>query len=202
MKKSLESALPIAEGISKLLFPFGEVVVHDLESDSIFAIYNPISRREVGDSSYLDRIDFGKADQVIGPYEKINWDGRKLKCISIVLRNARRAAEGFICINLDISAFDGMQRLVGQFLNNGSTMSTEEQRLFKDDLYEKINSFVQGYCLKQQVALDSLGREQRKNLISALQEQGAFREKNAATYIGRILGVSRATVYNYLKGEE
>ncbi|MFM7427232.1 MAG: helix-turn-helix domain-containing protein [Elainella sp.] len=31
-----------------------------------------------------------------------------------------------------------------------------------------------------------------------LNQKGAFSQKNAAAYVGRVLGISRATVYNYL----
>jgi predicted transcriptional regulator YheO len=202
MKKSLENTLPIAEGIAKLMHPFAEVVVHDLETDCIEAIYNPFSRREIGDDSYLDRIDFDKSDTVIGPYEKINWDGRKLKCISIVIRNGRRTPEGFICINVDVSHFSTFSDTIAQFLGNNILMSEEEQQLFKDDLYEKINAFVQQYCREHQVAVNALSREEKQELVHLLESEGAFNSKNAATYIGRVIGVSRATVYNYLKSAE
>lgn len=202
MKKSLENIVPIAEGIAKLLHPFAEVVIHDLETDRIQAIYNPISRREVGDDSYLDRINFDKSNLVIGPYEKVNWDGRKLKSISVVIRNGRNVAEGFICINLDISRFDSVQSVLGQFLSNNSPMTIEEQKLFKDDLYEQINTFVQKYCLEHQIAINALNREDKRSIIGLLETKGAFNGRNAPTYVSRILGVSRATVYNYLKTKE
>lgn len=202
MKKTLENVLPIAEGFAKLLHPFAEVVVHDLEHDCIEAIYNPISRREIGDASYLDRMNFDKSDSVIGPYEKINWDGRKLKSISIVIRNSRKIAEGFICINLDVSHFDKMQSILGPFLSNNTPMSDEEQKLFRDDLYEQINSFVQQYCFEHHVAINALSREDKRNIIKLLETKGAFSGRNAAVYVSRVLGISRATVYNYLKIEE
>lgn len=202
MKKSLENMLPTAEGIAKLMHPFAEVVVHDLEKDSIEAIYNPFSRREIGDDSFLDRIDFDNSDTVIGPYEKVNWDGRKLKCISIVVRNGRRTPEGFICINIDISHFATFSNTIAEFLGNNTPMSEEEQQLFKDDLYERINIYVQQYCRENQVALNALSREEKQELVCLLEDDGAFNSKNAATYIGRVLGVSRATVYNYLKSAE
>ena len=199
MNKTLQNALPIAEGIAKLFHPLAEVVLHDLKSDSIKAIFNPLSRREVGDPSYLDRLDFNDAKPVVGPYEKLNWDGRKLKSVSIVLRNGCNIAEGFICINIDVSHFSSIHALLGQFIGNNALMSDEEQKLFKDDLYEQINYFVQSYCREEQVAVEALSRTNKQSIISKLQSQGAFQGRNAATYVARILGVSRATVYNYLK---
>ena len=199
MKKSLKESLSFAEAFARLLHPFAEVVVHDLSKDQIEAIYNPLSRREVGDDSYLDRIDFGE-ETVIGPYDKTNWDGRTMKSISIVIRNESGKAEGFLCVNLDLSIFETANQLLQSFLKNTSELPEKSQRLFKDDLYEKINLFVRTYCQERQVSMEALSRENKREIIHSLAKDGAFNGKNAANYIARVLGISRATVYNYLKG--
>lgn len=205
MKQELQNALPVAECFSRLLHPFAEVVVHDLEKDEIEAIYNPFSKREVGDSSYLDRWDFtvDPSETVIGPYEKVNFDGRRLKCISLVLRDEQGRAVGFVCVNMDISVFEGYQSVIQTFLdNNDGTITEVQSRLFKDDAYEQINGFIQDYCKKACLSLEALKREDKKDLIAALNEAGAFKTKNASAYVSRVLNVSRATVYNYLKETE
>lgn len=66
-------------------------------------------------------------------------------------------------------------------------------------MYEKINSFVQKYCIDKNLLLGNLSRAQKKDLILELKSQGALDCKNASYYIARALGISRATVYNYLK---
>ena len=58
MRAEISSYINIANSTSRLPHPFAEVVIHDLEKDQIAAIFSPISKREVGNSSYLDRIDF------------------------------------------------------------------------------------------------------------------------------------------------
>lgn len=202
MKQSLREALPYAEAFSKLLYPFAEVVIHDLKKDQIEAIFNPLSRREVGDSSYLDRMMFKETDSIIGPYDKTNWDGRAMKSISILIRNREGKPEGFLCINVDISHFVSANQWIQAFLHNHVELSRESEKLFKDDLYEKINLYIQRYCHDHQVSLEALTRQEKQALITSLVDDGAFSGKNAAIYIGRILGVSRATVYNYLKGKK
>ncbi|MDF2549151.1 MAG: sensory box protein [Chlamydiales bacterium] len=202
MKPSLKNALPFAEAFARLLHPFAEVVVHDLELDQIAAIYNPLSRREVGDPSYLDRIQFDAEASVIGPYEKMNWDGRKMKSISVLIYSAAGHVEGFLCVNTDISAFAFLKEVLGQFLSCSIEIPESTQKIFSEDLYEKINIYVQNYCRERNLALAALSREEKRELIEALAEQGAFKERNAATYIGRVLAISRATVYNYLKERE
>lgn len=206
MKAELNNFLKTAEALSILMHPFAEVVIHDLEKDQIEAIYNPFSKREKGDSSYLDRVDFNKEEEIpdiIGPYEKLNYDGRKLKSISIVIKNDKDAAVGFLCINLDISIFDKYREILNNFLTMGEfSADAKTTSIFKDDLYEQINMYVQRYCMKNHVAIDGLTRNQKKDLILELKYEGALKGKNSSQYIARALGISRATVYNYLKPED
>lgn len=205
MKQELEAYTPVGKAISKLLSPFAEVVIHDLEQDRIEAIFNNLSCREVGDSSYLDRINF-KDDfkqEIIGPYEKTNYDGRKLKSISTIIRNKESKAVGFLCINLDISVFEKYRNILTQFLGTEEdSMNAKTKSLFKDDLYEQINLFVQKCCRENLLNQSNLSRTNKLDIILALKKEGALQGKNAANYIARALGMSRASVYNYLKEEE
>lgn len=43
-----------------------------------------------------------------------------------------------------------------------------------------------------------MSRTDKQELVIALSSNGAFGGKNAASYISRILGMGRATVYKYL----
>jgi D-arginine utilization repressor len=201
MKRSIKEVLPFAEAFARILYPFAEVIVHDLAKDQIEAIYNPLSRREVGDSSYLDRVNLDSTETIIGPYEKTNWDGRSMKSISIIIRNLQGVAEGFLCVNIDVSVFESANQILVSFLENNKQMNKKTELIFKEDLYEKINLFVRNFCRDNQVSISALSRSEKKEIICTLLDQGAFNERNAANYVGRVLGISRATVYNYLKEE-
>ncbi|MBB64004.1 MAG: hypothetical protein CMO81_02965 [Waddliaceae bacterium] len=198
-KQSLIKSKPFAEAIARLLHPFAEVVIHDLDKDEIQAIYNPLSRREIGDRSYLNSIDLDASESIIGPYEKTNWDGRPMKSISIVIRNEKDKAEGFLCINLDTSSFESTHKLLEAFLGKRISENDNSQDLFKNDLYERINLYVQSYCRDHQVSPEALSKDEKQEIIHALLSDGAFKERNAASYVARVLRVSRATVYNYIK---
>lgn len=186
----------IAEGINKLLHPFGEVVIHDIKTNTIAAIYNPISKRESGESSYLEINDYRNAT-VIGPYEKTNYDGRKLKSVSIVIKNDKNELQYLLCINMDVSVFEQYRSILDHFL---ATSKNEEQDfLFKSDLNDKINHYIQKYCISHNLSITTLEKEHKQNVTLELKKAGALQEKNAIPYIARILNVSRATIYNYLK---
>ncbi len=49
----LQNYLSIAEAITRLLHPYAEVVIHNLKTNKIIALYNSFSNRKTGDSSLL-----------------------------------------------------------------------------------------------------------------------------------------------------
>ncbi len=185
---------PVAEAISALLFPHAEVVLHDLKTKCIAAIFNNVSKRKVGDESLLD--DFAITGDVIPPYFKTNWDGRKMKCVTAVLKDQKGKPAGLLCINLDISKWEELHYFILDLIKPAPE---SPDFLFKNDWRENINIYVSAYLKKHSLRLESLAREEKRKLLLALQKEGAFETKNAAAYIADVLQISRATVYNYLK---
>ncbi|MBZ4231815.1 PAS domain-containing protein, partial [Mycobacterium tuberculosis] len=72
---------PIADGIAARFFPYAEVGIHDLHDQTVLYLANNLSKREVGDDSALEEIDHSARERVLGPYEKLNWDGRRMRCV-------------------------------------------------------------------------------------------------------------------------
>lgn len=192
---------PTAEAIARLLHPHAEVVLHDLGTSTIAAIYNGFSRRQVGDDSLIEDAQSlaGGAD-VHGPYEKRLFDGRRIKYVSTLLRDSSGAAIGLLCINLDVSVFEQVGTTIQSFLTT-ATDSTSFDALFEDDWQDRINDFVSKHLAGQNRSLARLTRSERRVLVHALHAAGAFRMPRAANYVARVLGVSRATVYNDLAEE-
>ncbi len=188
----------IAEAINLLLYPHAEVILHDLDSGLIAAIYNNFSKRKIGDESLLEEIEsYKELPNVFPVYLKTNWDGRKIKSISSTLRDQKGKAIGLLCINLDLSKWEEFHHFVESWLNNATQSQPEE--LFKDDWREKINAYVANYLARERTTLKQLNREEKKALVLSLHKEGAFKAKNAANYVGDVLDLSRATIYNYLK---
>ncbi len=186
----------IAEGISLLLFPHAEVVIHNLKTGCIEVIVNNLSKRNVGDESLLEETAASPTEDVFPPYSKTNWDGRKMKSVSSVLRGAKGDPIGLLCINLDISQWEEMHRFILEFIQPPSGVP---ELLFRNDWREKINAYVSSYLKQHRVRLESLDKAGKKQLLLALHKEGAFNTKNAASYVADVLQISRATVYNYLK---
>lgn len=188
----------IADAIATLFYPYAEVVLHDLATQSVAYIANNFSKRELGDDSGLDELENTPDATVIGPYEKLNWDGRKLRSISVVLRDDAGVVLGMMCVNLDISVFEGARAALDLFLS-GSKLVAQPALLFEDDWQERINRFIHGWLQQRQLSLSILNREHKRELVEALLHEGAFRGKNAANYVANVLGMGRATVFKHLK---
>lgn len=198
MKKAIKQFLPTAESIERLLHPHAEVVIHDISQNKIAAIFNPYSKRRVGDSSLISEEEKSTIEKdCVGPYEKTNWDGKKLKSVSSIIRDESGKAVAMLCINLDISKLEKIQDFLSAFIGKEQFMAKPEL-LFKDDWQERLHLSIKNYLQDNHLSLDSLSREEKRQLICHLQEVGAFTGKNAAKYIANVLGVSRATIYNYL----
>lgn len=199
---ALEDYLAIAQAITALLQPHAEVVIHDLKTGKIAAIFNNFSRRNVGDESLIEELnEYTSLPDVFPIYTKVNWDGRKLKSSTTTLRDKNKTPIGFLCINLDVSKWEEFRLLLDQWSNIQSYQDQTEV-LFKDDWKEKINRYVSDYLNQKGLTLKMLSKEMKRDLIKALHLEGAFKAKHAATYVADVLDLSRATIYNYLRNSK
>jgi D-arginine utilization repressor len=191
---------PVCDAIALLFQPYAEVVLHDLTTETVVYLANPFSKRELGEPSLLHEIDFKPADSLIGPYEKVNWDGRQIKSVSVVLRGSERPV-GVLCINVDVSHFHAVMQTL-RTLVSVPLPTQKPASLFKEDWHERINEYVQAWTEARGLHVDGMTRAQKQELVRDLSDHGAFGGRHAASYISRVLGLGRATVYNYLRSKD
>lgn len=193
--------IPLVEGIVKLFYPYVEGAVHDLRKGKVVALYNNISKRKVGDPSAVTELGINPVDfpDVFDPYYKTNWDGRRLKCISVTIRDNDGAPVGLVCINFDISVFESMGTQLEQILAlfNKDGLNPVEQ--FADNWQQQVSDFIDGYAQTHGIAIWAMTKEQKSALVNEMYDHSLFNYRDAATHVARKLGVSRTTIYNYLK---
>ncbi|MBM1170430.1 helix-turn-helix transcriptional regulator [Microvirga arabica] len=196
----LAAYAPVCDAIALLFQPYAEVVLHDLSTETVVYLSNPFSKRELGEPSLLHEIDFKPSDVIIGPYEKVNWDGRRIKSVSAVLRAGRKSI-GILCINVDVSHFHAVMQTLTALV--AVPQSAEKPAsLFKEDWHERINEYIQSWTRERGLSIAEMTRLQKQQLVADLAGDGAFGGRNAAAYISRVLGLGRATVYNYLRRKD
>jgi predicted transcriptional regulator YheO len=193
----LASFTPVCDAIALLFQPYAEVVLHDLATETVVYIANNFSKRELGEPSLLNEIDFRPSDLIIGPYEKVNWDGRRIKSVSAVLRSQDRPV-GILCINVDVSHFHAVMQTLNALVSVPQ-MIEKPASLFKEDWHERINEYIHAWTTERGLSIAEMTRAQKQQLVTDLAGDGAFGGRNAAAYISRVLGLGRATIYNYLR---
>nr|BFD31829.1 transcriptional regulator DauR [Pigmentibacter ruber] len=191
----LENYINIAKSLEKLFTPYLEIVIHDLKLKKITYIANNISNRQIGEDSNLNDIKFNDSQKIIGPYEKMNYDGRMLKSISIVIDIDN--PKYLMCLNFDCSFLVNMRNMIDIFFNKDD-FDKNAAVLFKDDWQEKIHIYLNNTLINLKKDINSLTKEEKKQIILDLEKNGAFQAKNSKEYIAKILNISRASVYNYL----
>lgn len=173
-------------------------MIHDLATQTVAYIANNLSRREIGDDSALEEFEAAAIENVMGSYEKTNWDGRRMRCVSVLVLSESPDPVGIMCINFNIAAFNDVKHVL-DLLITGEGLVRPHEELFKDDWQECISTFLHAWLRERQLALNSLPREHKRELVEALYAEGAFNGKSAANYVSSVLDMGRATVYKHLR---
>ena len=184
----LSDCIQICDAIVRLMDPLVEIAIHDTEQNRIIYINGKISNRTVGDASLLDEAGLSDVDKIV--YPKVNFDGRLVKSISVLLESRY-----LLCINCDVSIFNKMQALSSSLLK----MDNQPNSLFINDWQEKLHVSIHNYLQNHNLSFNHLSQHNKKALAKYLFELGAFHEKNSADYIAKTLGLGRATIFKYLK---
>ena len=200
MNHPLDRYKSVADAVAALFAPDVEVVIHEIQTDTVFYIANPVSGRKPGDISLLelDGQDLDVEGGVIGPYEKAGEKGQRVRAATAVLRDGTGKAMGLMCINQDHSvyepALDLLQRLV-----RPPRAQQHPEILFQNDWRDQIKLEVRAFFECRSGRPERLTPAERKTLIAGLDEKGLFFAKKSIEQVAGMIGVSRATAYNDLK---
>lgn len=205
MENTLSNYKFIADAIARLLHPYAEVVIHDIEKDTIAHIANPYSSREVGDNSYLgldsDESDFGLAKNVLGPYEKTGNDGQRMRSITVVLRSEEAKPIGILCINLDFSpletAFESAIEVLNGLIRPPDTEARPEV-IFREEWQELVKLEIRAFRLEKGQMQDSMNTKERRELMRRIDQKRLFYARKSVEQVASLLKISRATAYKDL----
>jgi D-arginine utilization repressor len=199
MANNLSQYISIADALSKLFHPHAEIVIHDIEDDTIFYIANPYSGREKGDPSNLKvgAQDFNLDEDVIGPYEKFGAKGQSIRSITSVLKDDKGNPVGLICINLDFSILEASLSVVKEFFHP-IDVEPRPQILFRNEWLELTLLAIRSYLKEQEQTVKSLDVQGRKALLAHLDKKGLFYARKSVEQVAVHLGISRATIYKDL----
>jgi predicted transcriptional regulator YheO len=205
-REILKSYIPVAEGIARIFGNTCETTIHSLENPLKSLIYinnSEITGRQIGSpltDLALDLIEKSKHDSedVIGPYFSKTASGKQLRSITILIRNKSGDLIGFVCINLDISA------PLNQFMKNMmAPESTDATGAVNENYSNTVADLVRSSFVNVQKKISPLTGispvEKSKRIIQKLHDLGIFEIKSSVDIVAAELGVSKYTIYNYLR---
>jgi predicted transcriptional regulator YheO len=188
----------IAEGLAKTFAPFCEVVVHDLSNpkNAILAIENNLSGRRVGQPATelgLARIQDPAYPAIVANYANQFGDGRKVKSTSIGIRNEAGDYVAALCLNVDLTLFNGFQAALAQFsaIESGTVAETLDAANA-----DRIRQTIDDFAAARASTARALKPADRKQLVQDIQRAGYLDIRRGAEIAAAHMGVSRATIYN------
>ena len=204
-KAILTALQPVLDGVGEALGSNCEVVLHSLQdmSRSVIKIVNGhVTGRKVGSPL----TDFGieilrKAGSlekdVIGSYYSKLDDGRVLKSVTMLVRNTQGKPIGVMCINIDVSV-PFIDFLTG-FLPSGSESFENVVEHLPSTLNELVNRTLETVMTRVNTQRGVSPTEKNKMIVMELYKREMFNVKGVIDIVAKQMGVSRYTVYNYIR---
>ncbi|MFI1488848.1 transcriptional regulator [Streptomyces sp. NPDC020747] len=200
----IREAEKIAVALGRMFPGLCEVVLHDLRDPqhAIRAIENNLSGREVGDSVTelgLARIEDPGYPSVIQNYPNQFPDGRPAKSTSIGIKNSAGEYIAALCLNLDVSVLSPVTLALSNLVATDTEHREQALETLRDRNARELRQAVEELAAERAATPRSLSRQDKKAVVRQLHQDGYFDSRDAAQTIANLLGVSRATVYNYTK---
>lgn len=203
-RRILRAMTIVAEGIARQFGEFCEVVVHSLEDyeQSILSIENgEVTGRQVGgpmtDFALSVLETCGKTSQeVYGPYYTTTESGKTLKSTTTVIKNPEGAPIGFLCMNFDISApFAALMESLLRDASGAQTVSEHFPLTARELVDTSFREVVESVNRRTGIS----PTQKNKIIVEELYKRGVFHVKNGIDIVADKLGVSRYTIYNYIR---
>ncbi|ADL12714.1 helix-turn-helix transcriptional regulator [Acetohalobium arabaticum] len=206
----LENVKSIAKGIHKFLGQDSEVVIHDLSdpTSSIIFLAGGLTDRELGGP--VTDLVLKTLRQESNPEDIVNYrnqteDGRTFKSSTLFIKDDREEVIGCLCINYDVTKLSLVQNIINNFCameedsNKDSNQKEIEYEIFANDINDVLNKMIKAAIDQVNKPVPFMEKEDKLKVIEFLEQKSAFIIKGAVERIADDLGVSRYTVYNYLK---
>lgn len=199
----LREAEKIATALGRMFPGVCEVVLHDLRDPrhAVRTVENPLSGRGPGAPATelgLARIEDPDYPEVIQNYPNRFPDGRPAKSTSIGIRNSSGTYVAALCLNLDVSVLDRTARTL-QALTAVEDPGLPLTETLRARTADELRAAVEEFAAARGQTPRALASADRRELVRELRERGLLEVRSAVRLVTELLGVSRATVYNYLR---
>lgn len=183
-----------------------EVVVHDLSQprESIQHIAGDVTHRKVG-GPVTDLVIKALHQEGGNIRDRHNYktntrDGRVLKSSTVFIRDPKGEVVGAFCINFDMTDYLNAVHSLEMFSSTAADLNVPEKvETFATSITETIEALFNQAVAKIGKQSASMSTEEKTELVKELETSGVFQIKGAVDQVALLMGVSKYTVYNYLK---
>mgnify|MGYP000078002732 FL=1 len=203
--KMLESVIT---GFSYILGSDTEIALHDLKKRELYAIVNGyITGRESGHkmhpSVYDTVLEMARENNYVIGYSSHTPSGEDLRVSHIVINGEEGEPVALICINQKIEKLKEFRDMIDSMIKCTSLKETRSQIV--SDVSPEQN-YIQNVA--RQVLLDVIekskpslldSKQDKIRILEELERKGFFSVKDAAPAVCKMLSISQATLYNYLR---
>ncbi len=196
-------------GMSKLMGEDTEIVIHDLYKKEMVYISNShLTERTVGykmDPTVYEAIsNLADEDGHLIGYGSNTAHGQTLRSSHIIVRDDEGVPAVMICINQDTSRLREARDLLDSMIQLKPLLENSEEDESEEVLGDE--NYIQK--VTQHVILDSIEKmkptpmdtkEGKMQVLQQLELKGVFAVKDAVPSVCKLLSISQATLYNYLR---
>lgn len=181
-----------------------EACVHDLTSlqNSLAYIRGEVTHRQPGAPAtdlLVKILNDQKGAGDVYSYRTTNSDGRSLKSTTTLIRNGEGRVIAAFCINFDTTEFYNAGQALLPFLGTPEMGTPTSTETFAQSAGETVEALFHNAVQEIGKHPATMHGDEKKRLIAALEADGLFQFKGAVEQVARMMGVTRFTVYNYLK---
>ncbi len=208
----LQTLIMVSEMIAKTFGENCEVVIHDLATCEIVAIFNPeVTGRKIGDKNsetictYLKSMNHTTNEMIAYP-SKVSFKGENMKSSTLSIPDAEGTPIYTICINFDTKDFIYAERALEaikgfvstqpfQFVEDVPPHKPISEQHINEYTMQLISTIMQNYA--RPFNLNS--KPARLKLLEELNQKGIFTVRDSVSVVCDMLGISQASLYVYLR---
>ncbi len=184
-----------------------EVVLHDLTlpyNKTIVAIWNGhVTGRKVGDGGTNAGLEVLRGS--VAPKDQcyINTleNGKVLRSTSKYFHDEYGKVTGSLCINFDITGMLQTSSVLSDLVAAPASADSQDPEFFTGNIDTLLEELMNGALDRYGKPVEDLSKDEKIQIVNDLDKKGFFLVKKSTEKLADFLGLSRFTIYNYLKKE-
>ena len=200
-----KNAIHIADVVVRTFGHLCEVAIHDFRDleHSLIHIEGSLTGRQAGApiTNIVTKAwrQGGNEVEDIVAYPTSTPSGKTLKSSTSFIRNSRGAVIGAFCLNFDLTDFERFQGVLHSVMRYESHPGKDMSEAFASCMGETSEAIIETAIKRAGKHPAAMNREEKKNFIRILDEEGAFLIKGMVQYLAKTMQVSIYTLYNYMR---